>query len=86
MQLTLRCTNVMEHPNNTQSVSLQEPPAHVPGAPGPRALEGMLVTETRVAPVRIPLPAPRGPVSVLLTNISSEQKFEVGKSYQVSIS
>jgi hypothetical protein len=55
MQLTLRCTNVMEHPNNTQSVSLQEPPAHVPGAPGPRAVARIrLIQKPELRPCEFP--------------------------------
>lgn len=86
MQLTLRCTNVALHPNATQSVTLQEPPREfLPvrmGENRPAPGSNLIITGTS----RIPAPPVRGPVSVLLTNISTDQKFEQGKEYTLSIS
>lgn len=86
MQLTLRVTSVIPHANNTQTVTLQEPPRELlPVRMGENTAAGGSL-RVGPAPVRIPPPAPRGPVAVMLTNISTDEKFEQGKEYTISIS
>lgn len=85
MTLTLRCTHVTPHADGTQSVSLQEQRAAFP--PTPRIMEagGAAGNNLRIGPGPIPLPAPRAPVQVLLTNISNERPFQIGQDFRVDI-
>jgi hypothetical protein len=86
MQLRLRCSSVIPHADNTQSVTLAEARAVLP--PTPRIMEAAAPEGSpRLGfPKPLPLPSSKNPVQIMLTNVPNNSNFAVGREYAVDIS